>query len=174
MRRGFTLLETALATVIVGVGILSMMALFGACTTQNRTGTQMTTAMMLGNNVQEMLASLPFHDPTFPAAPGGTPPSNLPNFKYVDDYAAYGPMTISPPVDSFGNTLNALSQFTQKIVVLPVNPYQLNANTNEASPNPPATSYTGAARVRVHIYYQSTPTAPKEELCTMSWIRVDQ
>jgi hypothetical protein len=163
-----------LATVIVGVGVMSMMALFGACTTQNRTGTQMTTAMLLANNVQEMIAGLPFHDPMFPQSPGGTPPGNLPNFKYVDDFATFGPMTVNPPVDSFGKALTQLTQYTQKIDVLPVNPFQLSSNINEKSPSPPATTYTGAARIRVHVYYQRTPAAPLEQLCVMSWIRVDQ
>src|SRR5687767_378043 len=63
-RRGFTLLETALATVIVGVGVVGMMSLLAVCTQQNRGGSQLTTAMYLAQCVQEATADLPFNDPS--------------------------------------------------------------------------------------------------------------
>src|SRR4051812_43935980 len=43
--RGFTLIETALATIIVGVGIVASMQLFATCSVQNRVSNQMTAAM---------------------------------------------------------------------------------------------------------------------------------
>src|SRR5687768_17326410 len=63
-RGGYTLIETALATVIVGFGILAGLRLFAACTAQSREAAERTTAMFLASNVQEAMADLPFSDPS--------------------------------------------------------------------------------------------------------------
>src|SRR4051812_25415543 len=63
LRRAFTLLESALATIIIGVGVLAMMGLFEACTRQNRQGAAATTAMLLAGHIQELMEGLPFCDP---------------------------------------------------------------------------------------------------------------
>src|SRR5258706_6693842 len=55
-RRGFTLIEAALATAIVGVGILSMVKLVAACTHGNSLARQITTATLLADHVQEAMA----------------------------------------------------------------------------------------------------------------------
>jgi hypothetical protein len=49
-RRAFTLMESALATIIIGIGVLAMMGLFEACTRQNRHAASATTAMMYNPN----------------------------------------------------------------------------------------------------------------------------
>ena len=61
-RRGFTLIEASLATVIVGVGILSMMQLFTACTQQNGNAVNMTTAgITSGQLVRGLRPGIPLH-----------------------------------------------------------------------------------------------------------------
>ncbi|MGD1278399.1 MAG: hypothetical protein ABR964_14395 [Tepidisphaeraceae bacterium] len=171
-RSGFTLLETALATIIVAVGIVSMVQLFATCTAQNRNGAHMTTAMLLANNIQEMMANLPFNDPTYSSEYFGPEPGEVwPNYNDVDDFDG---LKFNPPIDSFKNPLPQLSQYTQKITVMPIYPTQLNSNTNEASPSIPKTTYTGAVRVRVHVYYQQAPASPQVEVYSSSWIRVDR
>jgi prepilin-type N-terminal cleavage/methylation domain-containing protein len=62
-RRGFTLIETALTTVIVGVGVLALMEAQQAFLTSNNWSTHSTTATYLANEVREFTRKLPRHDP---------------------------------------------------------------------------------------------------------------
>ncbi len=52
-RRGFTLIEAAVATVIIGIGVLAIVELLAVGTASNSAGTQLTTAMNLANNINE-------------------------------------------------------------------------------------------------------------------------
>ena len=61
--RAFTLLETALATIIVGVGVLSIVAAQQAFHIQNAWSTHASIATALGNEIREMTLNLPRHDP---------------------------------------------------------------------------------------------------------------
>ena len=53
-RRGFTLIEAALAIVIVGVGVTALLELLAAGTMSNSAGTELTTAINLANNIHEI------------------------------------------------------------------------------------------------------------------------
>ena len=50
---GFTLIETALATIIIGVGFVGLMLIITNGTYAGRTATQDTTAINLANNIHE-------------------------------------------------------------------------------------------------------------------------
>lgn len=61
--RGFTLLETALATVIIGVGVLALVEAHQTFIQMNRWSSQAATATYLANEVREYMRGLPKHDP---------------------------------------------------------------------------------------------------------------
>jgi type II secretory pathway pseudopilin PulG len=61
--RGFTLLETALATVVLGVGVLALIEAHGAFTRHNRFSSSSTTGVYLANEIRERMRGLPRHDP---------------------------------------------------------------------------------------------------------------
>lgn len=171
-RRGFTLIETAMATIIVGVGIVSTMSLFSMCTVQNRAGGQMTAAMMLAGNIQEAMANLTFSDPvTGRTTFGPETGESLATYNDIDDFEG---LTFSPPIDSLRNQITELSNYSQIISVVPVYPSQISSNTNDASPAIPETTYTGACRVRVRVLYRSNVSDPWTEIYRYSWIRVDR
>lgn len=74
-RRGFTLLETALATVIIGVGVLALVEAQQAFLRSNSWSTQAATATYLANEIRELTRKLPKHDPVnglFTETSGGT------------------------------------------------------------------------------------------------------
>jgi len=170
VRRGFTLIEASLATVIVGVGVLSMMRLFAACTIQNRESNHSTTAMLLAENVQETMAGLTLVDPAYGVTYFGPEPGQtLASYDDVDDF---NNQTFSPPIDATRKPIANLSQYSQIVTVWPVYANKLSSNTNPSSPDFPQMSYTGAARVHVRIMYQRTPTTPPAEVYRTSWIRV--
>ena len=60
VRRGFTLIEAAMVTVIVGVGILATMELLAAGSMANGASTKLTTAMGLASNIHEMSLGVPY------------------------------------------------------------------------------------------------------------------
>jgi hypothetical protein len=163
-------MEASLATLIVGLGVVSMMQLFAACTRQNRAAFDMTTAMLLAQNVQETMADLEFTDPAYGKTYFGPEGSQtLATYDDIDDFNA---QTFNPPIDSTRKPITALSQYAQVISVWPVKPNWLVANSNPGTPDLPQTTYTGAARVTVMIMHRTTSTAPWTEVYRTSWIRV--
>lgn len=170
--KGFTLAEAALATVIVGLGILSMVELFATCTTQNAAATRMTTALLLASHIQETMDGLPFNDPfTGSSHFGPEPGETLATYNDVDDFDG---ARFNPPIDATRQTLPLQSQYTQLVSVMPVLTNQLNVDTNESAPTISKSTYTGAVRVRVRILYQRTPADTATEVYRADWIRLDQ
>jgi hypothetical protein len=62
-RGGFTLIETALATVIIGVGVLALIDSQRAFLASNAWSTQTATANYLAGEIRELTRRLPKHDP---------------------------------------------------------------------------------------------------------------
>lgn len=61
-RSAFTLFEAALATVIVGVGVVAMVEAQQAFLMKNAWSTHTSTAMFLANEIREMTRNMPRHD----------------------------------------------------------------------------------------------------------------
>ncbi|MFN7020941.1 MAG: hypothetical protein ACK4WH_06390 [Phycisphaerales bacterium] len=62
-RSAFTLIETALATVIIGVGVLALVESQQAFIRSNGWSTHAATATYLANEIREMTRRMPRHDP---------------------------------------------------------------------------------------------------------------
>lgn len=62
-RGGFTLIEAALATVIIGVGVVAMVEAQQAFIRSNLWSSQAATGTFLANEIREMTRQLPRHDP---------------------------------------------------------------------------------------------------------------
>jgi Tfp pilus assembly protein PilV len=161
-RPGFTLIEAALATVIIGVGITAMMQLFAACTRNNAYASHQTTAMLLANNIEEAMAALPFADPI--GGPNHFGPEDGETSATWNDVDDFNGASFSPPIDSMRQTLANLSQYTQSVSVTPVDPDDLTAT---------AAGYTGAVRVTVTVLYRQNKDAPAQKVYQLSWTRFD-
>jgi type II secretory pathway pseudopilin PulG len=61
-RHAFTLIEAAIVTVIVGVGIMAMMELLAAGSMANGASAELTTAMGLASNMHEMTLGVEYKD----------------------------------------------------------------------------------------------------------------
>lgn len=169
-RRGFTLIETALATIIVGVGIVASMQLFATCSVHNRSSNQMTAAMLLCDNVREAMAGLNFNDPTTGKTTWGAEESGLAGFDDVDDFDG---QTFSPPIDSLRAPITTMAQYSQVVSVVPIFINKLNSNLNDSALEISKGTYTGAVRVRVRVLYRLRPTDVAKEVYRCSWIRMD-
>ena len=60
---GFTLIETSMATVIIGVGVLAMVDAQSAFIVSNQWSSHAASATFLANEIRELTRNLPKHDP---------------------------------------------------------------------------------------------------------------
>ncbi len=95
VRRGFTLIEAAIVTVIVGVGVTALVQLIGAGSMATAASKELTTAVELANNINEKLQ-------------GAT---------YATLKSTYDDVIYNPPKDALGNDLSAFTGWTQVIDV---------------------------------------------------------
>lgn len=162
-RSGFTLIEAALATVIVGTAVLAIMQLLVVCTQTNRAGADMTTAMYLAGNVQEAMADLPFNDPSG-AGFGREEANNILAWDDIDDFHLYDSSAADPalPVDSQRQPVADLGRFAQLVTVTEVNMNNLSI----------AAAGSDAKRITVRIIYRAEAGQPQVELYRTSWVRV--
>ena len=130
-RRGFTLLEAALSTVIIGVGIVAMVDAQSAFIKANLWSSHAASGTYLANEVREMTRGLPKHDPVtglFLTSPSGSPVLNgwgpeanettLVDFDDLDDFdglvlswlgtAGHADGDLPGPVDAFGNVITEI------------------------------------------------------------------
>lgn len=101
-RTGFTLIEAALVTVIVGVGIVAMLRLLAAGTFVNAQSAQTTTAMNLAANLHEAMLRMS-----------------------LDQVMAMNNAAYSPAVDANLTEVSSLSSWSQTVGVQYVLPDKL-------------------------------------------------
>jgi type II secretory pathway pseudopilin PulG len=171
--RGFTLIETALATIIVGVGVLAMVAAQQAFHRQNRWSTLSTTATRLANEIRELTLNLPQHDPVTGTAIWG-PEGNEPNFTRFDDVDDFdgtsGNGIIfsaddgSGPINARREIIQNMPGWSQTVTVHNVDPFNITAVRPDNS----------SAMLRVEVvvkYHQPNQTeADAIEMARVWWI----
>jgi hypothetical protein len=121
-RGGFTLLETALAMIIVMVGVVAMVEAHGSMMRANSWSSQEATATYLANELRERMRNLARHDPVSGISlntGGGGPPTaqgvgpetgevTVTDYDDIDDYdgAKFGPGgNFEGPIDAFGRVI---------------------------------------------------------------------
>jgi prepilin-type N-terminal cleavage/methylation domain-containing protein len=134
VRGGFSLIEVAVATVIVGVGVTALMVALAAGTRTNRAGQELTQAVFLAQEIREWTLKLPFSDPdpgdaNNPPGPDGTSPQI-----FVDDLDDLLNVTYDPPRDGKGTAIAGMAGWSQTIRLTWRNPSDLTSVvTNGAS-----------------------------------------
>lgn len=109
-----------MTTVIVGVGCVALLQLIAAGTVANVDGARTTTAVNLGRNVRERTL----------------------RFRY-DDLRGLNGRVYQPPIDSRGNLMTEMTEWSQSVSVTPVNPDRLTMPILDTDPD--------ALRVRVTV-----------------------
>ncbi|MCC6676250.1 MAG: prepilin-type N-terminal cleavage/methylation domain-containing protein [Phycisphaerales bacterium] len=123
-RRGFTLLETSMALVIIGVGVLAFVEAQKTFVQNNSWSSHTATATLLANEIRERMRRLPRHDPVtglyLEAQGTGTTLQGwgleageiaIDDFDDIDDYEdmRFGVDGDLPgPIDAFGNVIPEL------------------------------------------------------------------
>ena len=130
--RGFTLIEAAIVTAIVGIGIVGVLELLAAGSMSNAESTKLTTAVFLANSINELVQGKDY------ATLHGT-----------YDNKVYGKGAAAPddgPINALGVKLAGFDNWSQHIDVVYVDPNLLTWPTGDSSPGP-------MARITVDVKY---------------------
>jgi prepilin-type N-terminal cleavage/methylation domain-containing protein len=175
-RRGFTLIETALATVIIGVGVLAMIAAQQAFHQKNMWSTNASIAMRLGNEIREMTLNLPRFDPVTGKGHWG-PESNetsLEDYDDLDDFdGEEGEGTVfsaalgNGPVNARREIIPNMDGWSQTVFVHDVDPMSITEDANVIDPNAHSTDFV---RMEVVIHYQGPYDQAPIEMTRVSWL----
>ncbi|MCE9591554.1 MAG: hypothetical protein K8S99_13645 [Planctomycetes bacterium] len=169
---GFTLIEAALTTVIIGTGVLSILAAQQAYHRKNDWAQRVGTAMLLANELRELTLTLPMHDPITGAANMG--PENgensITDYDDLDDFA--GPVTggygagivFDPPVNALRQSITNMNGWSQLITVANVLPDNISSSFTQ----PLGT--TNLMRVTVTVRYQAPGKPAPEVMTTLAWV----
>ena len=153
--RGFTLIEVLIATVIIALSIVALLAANSAFTMANGAGIELSTAEFLVEQIREMTATLEVIDPesgagTFGVAEEGS----LADYDDLDDFDG---RIFSPPIDARRQPLADFAAYSQQVTVQNVNP----SNFEQVI----ADNGSDFVRMSVSVSYSG------RQLCSISWIR---
>jgi type II secretory pathway pseudopilin PulG len=113
---GFTLIEAAIVTAIVGIGIVAMLELMAAGSMANADATDLTTALGLVSNIHERALGL----------------------TYSELFTTFNDMSKTPPIDSKSNVISGLPNWTQTVDIHYVDPNRLTVDVPDTQPEPTA------------------------------------
>src|SRR5689334_23932951 len=121
---GFTLIETAMAMVIVALAVGGVLQLLAAGSQSNLVAAEKSMGINLAKNVRELANGLAFQDPTNPTSPI----TNRNNLATANDIWDLDGLILSPPVDCRGATMSGYGNWTQKVTVQTVSTNDLTSN----------------------------------------------
>ncbi len=175
-RTGFTLIETALATIIVGVGVLAIVSAQQAFHQKNSWSTHASTATFLGNEIREMTMLLPRHDPVTGAEIWGAEDNELSvdDFDDLDDFDGDGDGLIfsfglgNGPINALRQIIPNMDGWAQTVTVTNIDYFDINFYEPDfpAGGDPPTTM----VKVEVVVTYEAPGAANPLEMTRVSWI----
>ena len=116
-RKGFTLIESAIATALLGIGVAALVIAARSGTRVNAAGRELTHATYLVQEIREWTLKLPFSDQDpgdqgNPPGPDGSDPQS-----FVDDLDDLMDVTYSPPRDGDGYAIYEMQHWSQHITL---------------------------------------------------------
>jgi len=164
-RGGFSLVETAIATVLVGGLFVVAMNMVGASRiTQSRYADREQALLVAEDLLNEILA-MPYEEPGGGAAFGIEVGESLNLRTSFDDTDDYHGINESPPIDRDGNAVPGAERFVREVAVQWV---ELD------DPETVSPSETGVKRVTVTVSLAGRKLAELSGLRTASWPSVNQ
>ena len=172
-QQGFTLIEAALTTVIVGTGVLSIVAAQQAYHQKNDWAQRTGTAMLLANEVRELTMPLPIFDPITGQDFIGPEPgeASVADYNDLDDFAGvpdaggnYPGLTFDPPIDALRRPITDMPGWSQHITVQSV----FEDNIAAAFAQPLGT--TPMLRLTGDVLYQGPNDATAQTVTQLTWV----
>jgi len=165
--RGFTLIEASLVMVIVGIGVLAIVAAQQAYHRHNDYAQRIGTALLLAGEIREVTLNLPLHDPIYGTTTWG-PEADEPTITQYDDVDDFdgngGGVTFNPPITALRLTVADMDRWSQQVSVENVLPNYL---TGTAVPD----NTTGTVRVTCSVLYLGPGETTPNEVTRLTWIR---
>ena len=173
-RTGFTLIETALATIIVGVGVLAMVSTQSGFHQKNQWSTHASIATHLGNEIREMTWDLPRHDPVTGNDFWGPEGDNEPSYEDyddLDDFDGLGGFGVefNPPINSLRKVIANMDGWRQTVRVFNVDPYNIVFDGDTGAGVAPDGS-TDTIAMEVTIDYRAPTATDWMEMTRLTWI----
>ena len=170
IRRGFTLIEAALATVIIGTGVLAMISAQQVLLQKNEWSTMTSTATWLGNEIREMTLNLPRHDPVTGNGYWGPEDdeSSVEDFDDVDDFDGFGEGLVfaanlqNGPINAARQVIGDMDGWEQVVTVESVDQFDILTPLEDGS--------TEMVRVEVLVRYQGPEDPQPIEMTRIRWI----
>ncbi len=169
-RSGFTLIETAIASVIIGTGVLAMISAQEVLLKKNDWSSMTTTATLLGNEIREMTLNLPRHDPVTGTTFWGpeSDEASLEDFDDVDDFDGFGEGIVfsstlgNGPINAARAVISDMDGWEQIITVQSVDAFDITTAMGDAE--------TDMVRVEVLVRYQGPEDDQPMDMTTITWI----
>ncbi len=171
--RGFTLIEAALTTVIVGTGVLAIVAAQQAYHQKNDWAQRTGTAMLLANEIRELTLPMPLADPITNQTVLGPEPDEVVVGDYddLDDFAGvpdaggnFPGLTFNPPIDALRRPITDMTNWTQQVTVESV----LEDNIAATFVQPLGT--TPVVRITVNVLYQDANDPQPRTVTQLTWV----
>jgi len=153
-RAGFTLIEVLMVIILIGLGVVSLVAASSSFTKANGAGSQITTAEFLVEQIKELTIMLPVIDPQTETAVHGPEEASLADYDDLDDLDG---AVFSPPISAGRENLSDLAGFSQRVTVENVSASNFEQVVGDHS--------SFFVRVTVTVFLNS------REICSTSWIR---
>jgi Tfp pilus assembly protein PilV len=110
-RSGFTLIEAAITTAIIGIGVVALLELLATGTRSNVNASELVTATNLAKQCRERTLQ-----------------------KTFDEVRAMNGTNEAPPKDAAGNAIAQLNGWEQTVKVAPVDPARLSLDIIDSDP----------------------------------------
>lgn len=180
--RGFSLIEAAVAIVIVGLAVVAMMGAQQAYHRQGGGSQQMSTAMMLANEIRELALEMPLRDPIYgtwkygpePDESDDDPHTAVQAFDDLDDFAGttedgvnYTGTTFEGPIDSLRQEIPNMVGWSQFVTVE-------NVAVDNIAGAAQAPHATEMVRLTVQVRYRSDSNDTPREVARLTWVSAGQ
>lgn len=164
-RPGFSLVETAIATVLVGGLFVVAMNMVGASRITQARYADREQALLLAEDLLNEILAQPYEDPDGDIAFGLEVGELLTLRTSFDDTDDYNRATQSPPTDADGKAIPGAERFTREVVVRWVDPQ---------TPTVSRSSETGIKQVTVRVSRGNQTLAELTGLRAAAWPDADQ
>lgn len=123
----FTLLETLVTIIVVGLGVVAIMGAQQAFHKQSDVAQRIGTGMLLANELRELMLVLPQHDPVTGSNTIGpeTGETTVAAYDDVDDFSS---ATFDPPINALRQTVANMDNWSQSVAVEAASPDNLAAD----------------------------------------------
>jgi type II secretory pathway pseudopilin PulG len=159
-RRGFWLVESAVAISVVGIGIVAIVGSQQAWHIQAVASEELATGMRLATEIREMSLLLPANDPITGSATWGSEAGELIPIDLDDlddlDGAVFAEMDGTGPLDATGTVIVGMNDWVQRIQVQCVNPFDVTSIVPDAS--------SEVVRIDVTVMHNG------EEITRLTWV----